>query len=195
MKICKIDGCEEPRHKKTGFCYLHYKEYRKQWNKNHTEERKQYRKDHTEEIKQYNKQYYKNHIEEIKQYGKQYYKDHIEERKQYDNQYYKDHIEEIKQYRKDNPEVDLKYKQKKLEKLGNLFDISSEQYKYALMSWSKTVKKLGFGCGCCRSYEGKFHSHHIFPKIKYPEKSLDVNNGMVLCITCHIELHRIKGTL
>ena len=131
-------------------------------------------------------------------YNKKWRRENTLHRQQYARQYHKDHNVEIrlrnKQYKKDHPEIQLKSNKKQLEKMGNLFNISSTQYKYAIMSWSKTVKKLGNGCAYCGNVYD-LHSHHIFSKSKHPSLSLNTYNGIILCKKCHIVLHSLNGCL
>lgn len=49
-----------------------------------------------------------------------------------------------KEYHRNNPEVKLKSYIKRLTKLGKLFDITFNEYKYALQDWSKTIKNRQF---------------------------------------------------
>lgn len=32
---------------------------------------------------------------------------------------------------------------------------------------------------------GRLNCHHIYPKALYPERELDLDNGIVLCLRCH----------
>ena len=150
--------------------------YRKQYYKDHREENKQYYKDNLEE----RKQYCKDHSEKIKAYAKQYRKDHSEKIKAYK-----------KQYRKDHPEVNLKAKKKELIKLGKIFDMTCHNMRYALISWSKTVRNNDNNkCTWCNSTK-TLVSHHIWHKAFCPESALDVDNGITLCHDCHMEQHRL----
>lgn len=42
-----------------------------------------------------------------------------------------------------------------------------------------------YTCKHCGQVGGKLHVDHIYPFSLYPEKRLDVNNGRVLCYSCH----------
>ncbi len=57
-----------------------------------------------------------------------------------------------------------------------------------LKNWSKEVRK-GKVCDCCTSSE-KLTAHHLWPKSKFPELALEVDNGVVLCEKCHNEYHK-----
>jgi len=132
--------------------------------------------------------------DEIKIKKKQYHKDHHEECLIRDRLYYKDHREERKakqkQYDKDHPEVNLKAKKKELTKLGKTFDMNCNDMRYALMSWTKTVRKRDNNkCTWCNSTK-TLVSHHLWHKSFCPESALDVVNGITLCHKCHMEQHR-----
>ena len=169
--------------------------YQKQYTKDHRDElntnKKQYNKDHREESKVYNKQYRKDNHEELLAYNKQYNKDHSEERNIKAKQYYKSHREERKQYYKDHPEVSLKSIKKRVTELGKTFNLDYESMMYALMSWSKTVRKRDSNkCTWCNSTQNLV-AHHIWQKAYCYESALDVDNGITLCHDCHCEQHRL----
>ena len=152
----------------------------KQYYQDHYDERLQYRKDNSEARKAYTKQYHIDHPEEGKAYRKQYNKDHSEKQKAYNKQYAKDH-----------PEVYLKSKKKELTRLGQIFDMTCHNMRYALMSWSKTVRNRDNNkCTWCNSTK-TLVSHHIWHKAFCPESALDVDNGITLCHDCHMEQHRL----
>ena len=113
-------------------------------------------------------------------YHKQYREDNREKRNAYDKQYHKDH-----------PEVNLKSNKKRLTELGKTFDMDYEPFRYALMSWTKTVRKRDcHKCTWCNSTENLV-AHHIWHKVFCPESALDVDNGITLCHECHMEQHRL----
>lgn len=72
---------------------------------------------------------------------------------------------------------------------GSLFNLSSHEYRYTLVSWSKVIK-INNICQVCGSKDN-LEAHHIFHKIKYPKLSLNPNNGIALCRQCHKETHII----
>lgn len=56
--------------------------------------------------------------------------------------------------------------------------------------WQQTVKSRdGFKCQSCGSAE-ELHAHHIKQRAKFPELAHDIDNGVTLCRTCHLEEHR-----
>lgn len=86
------------------------------------------------------------------------------------------------------PEKQLKYLMNHFRKYGKVFDLSDKEYQYALFHWSRTVKKIiGKSCIICGIQPTQ--SHHIFHRAKYPKLSLNVNNGVPLCVIHHNEVH------
>lgn len=98
--------------------------------------------------------------------------------------------ESQKKYKKEHPEILLKANKNLLDKLGKIFDMNRVEYNFALISWSKTVKNRdNHECQICGSKEN-IQAHHILHKMKYPELSLNINNGITLCEKpCHYEVH------
>jgi hypothetical protein len=47
------------------------------------------------------------------------------------------------------------------------------------------LKRDCFQCQMCGRLGGKLEVHHIRPKYLFPEKTLDVKNGITLCKSCH----------
>ena len=89
---------------------------------------------------------------------------------------------------KEHPEIYLRSRLKTFARLGKVFNLSNSEYIFALVAWSKTVKKLHNGlCQICLIPAE--HSHHILHKAKYPELSLNPNNGIPLCKQHHYEVH------
>lgn len=69
----------------------------------------------------------------------------------------------------------------------NLLNASVSQR--TLAAWSRQVRKRdGFICTNCGAIE-KLHAHHILPKIEFPDRALDIDNGITLCECCHIKAH------
>ena len=191
------------------------RQQRQKYYKNHKEEikekSKQYRDSHKEQKRQYNIQYQQNNKEQIKVQRKQYFENNKEQIRQKNLEYYrlnrdkrikknKEWVSQNKekkvimdkQYRQDHPEVNLKAKIKQLTKLGTSLNLSSWETRTGLISWSKTVrKKQGDRCLICGSSD-HVNSHHILYKNKYPELSLNENNGIPLCRLHHLEVHRLN---
>lgn len=62
--------------------------------------------------------------------------------------------------------------------------------KSAKRRWSLSVKRRdGLQCRYCSS-TNRLHAHHIKPKAQYPEYEFDVDNGITLCESCHLNEHR-----
>lgn len=93
-----------------------------------------------------------------------------------------------REYQKKHPEKQLKRQIVYYKKLGVPNKLSLQEIQYALMSWSKTIRKLGNGlCQVCHSPAEI--SHHLIYKKTEPKLSLNVGNGIALCVPCHVEVH------
>ena len=158
---------------------------------------KEYYRLHKDHIKEYNKNYkktyYKENIDRLHEEQKRFRKKNREKLRVVSREYRKNNPEKIRaskrKWVKNNPEKRLKLQIKQLEKLGESFNVTSNEYQYALQSWSKSIKKQDNNtCQCCGTTK-KLNSHHIFYKSKYPQLSLNINNGITLCVWCHSELH------
>ena len=167
---------------------------------------KKYRDTHKKQKKEYDRKYFLKNREKIliyKQKNKERSKHNSLKRyeknkskiKKHDAERYKKNKEKNNKYSimwaKKNPEkmhiIQLRY----LQKISDVLDMSSYEYKWALLSWSKTVKKLdNHMCKLCDSKEN-LNSHHLYPKSEFPKLSLEVDNGITLCKKCHIEIHNI----
>ena len=92
------------------------------------------------------------------------------------------------EYRQKNPEKKLKHNIQYLKKHGFPLKMDLYSYQFALLSWSKTIKKLGNEiCQIC--YESAEISHHLIYKKTEPKLSLNIHNGIALCKKCHAEVH------
>lgn len=59
--------------------------------------------------------------------------------------------------------------------------------------WAMTNKKIfDYECAYCGSKE-HLHSHHIFPRNKYPQYVNSALNGITLCSRCHKSFHKKYG--
>lgn len=58
--------------------------------------------------------------------------------------------------------------------------------------WKKSIlKRDNYTCQLCGSI--KFiHVHHIMEFSKYPNDRFNIDNGIALCRTCHIQIHKNK---
>ena len=133
-------------------------------------------------------------------YDKEYYKSHKEQHNERMVKWRKNNKSYVsdynKKYRKEHPEKKLKSDKKSLNKLltkSNYPHIKGTlELESAYRSWANSVKKRNdYECVICGG-EGKI-AHHLFHKSKYPNISLNVENGITLCNSCHGEYHSING--
>lgn len=97
-----------------------------------------------------------------------------------------------KHYNQEYPEIGLRGMKKYLTKYGKTFDMHSDEYGRARGKWSKTIRKLDNNmCKLCDSTEN-LHAHHLFPVAQFPDLSLNLDNGITLCESCHDETHGFK---
>lgn len=97
-----------------------------------------------------------------------------------------------KKYYKTHPEEYLKSNIKHHNKYGKIFNLNNHEFKWALQSWSNTIKKRdNYKCQICGKYSN--HAHHILYKSVFPELALNINNGISLCIGHHKEIHGRKS--
>lgn len=65
---------------------------------------------------------------------------------------------------------------------------------YEFKSWVKAVyKRDNYTCQCCGQKHGKLNSHHLDGYNWCIEKRTDVNNGITLCESCHVDFHKNFG--
>ena len=92
------------------------------------------------------------------------------------------------------PEKRLEANAKYLTKLGKKLHVDTKIVTYVLLAWGKVIKKLDvYTCVNCGSKKD-LHAHHIYPKMDFPSKAFDYNNGITLCNKCHEETHGFKFT-
>jgi hypothetical protein len=74
---------------------------------------------------------------------------------------------------------------KKMKWFGSFFNLTGNQYKNQLTTWSRRVKcRDDKKCIWCGSHYN-LTAHHIWHKEWVPESSLDIDNGITLCWKCH----------
>ena len=61
-----------------------------------------------------------------------------------------------------------------------------------LLKWGKEIRDRDKKCLVCNGIN-ELNAHHIFEKAKYPNLSLNINNGVTLCKKCHYEIHNRRG--
>jgi len=147
-----------------------------------------YRTKYTEKVRTATNIWRKNNPEKVKKQAKEWNINNYK-RRQIMNRTWtkKNKIRDL--WRKNNPERVLKWSIKHLEKNCILFNLTTVEYKYALNSWSKTIRKRDENkCQMCGSKEN-LNAHHIIYKSNYPQLSLNINNGITLCRYCHYETH------
>lgn len=75
----------------------------------------------------------------------------------------------------------------------NLAIRNSEDYDI----WRSLVfTRDGFSCRKCGNDKGgNLRAHHMDGFSDFPEKRMDVDNGITFCESCHVEFHRRYGTV
>ena len=134
---------------------------------------------------EYRRKYYQEHIEEQRQLAKERYKKNSEKIIEKSKKWYWDHKDEILLYRKEY-RINTVFPRllKKYQENGFNFE-SSAEINYARLHWSEVIKeRYDFKCQRCNS-NIEPRSHHIIPVSQDITKSLDLNNGIVLCSLCH----------
>ena len=114
----------------------------------------------------------------LQKYRTDYYFKNRQHKHDYDQNYFRK-----------NPEKYLERNKRQLVKHSIPFKIPYMKYMLALTAWSKSIKKIFGGvCLVCGSNES-IQTHHLFHKAGYPELSLNLNNGIPLCLVHHNEVH------
>lgn len=196
-EICSIKVCENKCHAK-GYCDKHYAKFKKYGdplflvlNVYHQPLCVIY----DCENKYYGNGYCEKHYQKWRKYGDPLKVSSVFNRKCDINGCNKKHFGKgycQNHYSKEYPEIQHKANVKRLIKLGKVLGITSIEYTYANKSWSQIVKKLdSYTCQICgiTGTSKTLHAHHIFFVSLYPKLSLNLNNGISLCIPCHEELH------
>lgn len=77
---------------------------------------------------------------------------------------------------------------------GHRYPRMNAQNRTAYIEWRKAVyHRDNHTCQHCGKRGVKLNAHHILPWALYPERRYDVANGITLCKSCHINLHRTKS--
>lgn len=64
-----------------------------------------------------------------------------------------------------------------------------------LFYWAREVRmKYNYHCVYCNASK-HLSAHHIFPKAKFKGLTYNLNNGILMCYDCHIELHQLNDPL
>ena len=185
MSQCLITN-SDLLYKAKGYCRKHYEVYRRNTDPSYIERRKisglKYRGNNKDKQSKRQQEWRKTNPEKLKAQIKRY------NYKRYHNNPQKS-IERVMNWRNENPYKVLNNQIKHMTKIADFYNKNMNEYRWANMSWSKLVKKLNNNaCIVCGS-TGELHAHHIFHKAKYPELSLNINNGLPVCVPCHKEVH------
>ena len=116
-----------------------------------------------------------------KPYLKEYDRIRDKKRRKYKN-------DQKTKWRKKYPRKALAAEVRYLKRYGKLFNMSAYQFKMALESWSNIINHRDKVCAVCGSSK-QLEAHHILHKQYFPELSLNENNGTLLCIDHHKEIH------
>jgi len=188
--ICKL--CER-KHRSLGLCNKHYNMYRI-WGDPFYNHNEQVILNHLSicTVKRCNNPYYCKGLCKSHSGKKRHIKNH-DKINAYTKKYYRSNKERClnlsREWRRKNPEKRLASDKKYLLKYGKEFNMNSWKYQYAVKSWSKTIREMdNYMCKLCDSTI-QLNAHHIYPKLLFPELSLDLSNGVTLCKKCHGEIH------
>ena len=57
----------------------------------------------------------------------------------------------------------------------------------------KIFNRDGFKCQSCGQVGGELECHHIKGFADYPDLRFDINNGITLCVSCHIKVDKYRA--
>ncbi|MDF2736653.1 MAG: endonuclease [Nitrososphaeraceae archaeon] len=64
-----------------------------------------------------------------------------------------------------------------------------------LYFWAREIRmQYNYHCVYCDTTRN-LSAHHIFPKSKYKGLKYNLNNGILMCEKCHIQLHELNDPL
>jgi hypothetical protein len=66
---------------------------------------------------------------------------------------------------------------------GRIQSPEMEQWRFDIL------KRDNYTCQICYRHGGNLNVHHIRKWSEYPELRFDINNGITLCVDCHIETY------
>ena len=171
--------------------YQKNKDKRREYEQKNKDKRREYHQKNKDKRREYQREYHQKNKDKIREYeqkNKDKRREYEQKNKDKRREYYQKNKDKIREYHQKNPEIRLKANKRLITKLARKCKVTIEVYMYALMAWSKNIKKIYPVCQYCGSNH-ELNSHHIIHKAKYPELSLNVNNGITLCSQCHYEVH------
>lgn len=63
-------------------------------------------------------------------------------------------------------------------------------------SWRRSVfERDNYTCQECKKRGGTLNAHHIKPYSEYKELRYDINNGLTLCLKCHLKTDSFGGRM
>lgn len=146
------------------------------------------------------RKWYHDNKERSKLRHAKWYQENKETQRQKQREYSKEYLkrpevkERVKKYAKEhyNPQRQLQANIRHIKKYSVKLKLPDKKFKYALVAWSKLVReKDQKKCQICGSTK-RIYAHHIFEKSKYPQLSLNPNNGITLCYIHHQQTHGRK---
>ena len=85
-----------------------------------------------------------------------------------------------------------KYNNSKKRKKKKGYNNTKLYGKNDLFYWSREIRmQYNYHCVYCDTSRN-LSAHHIFPKAKYKGLKYNLNNGILMCEKCHIELHQLN---
>lgn len=70
----------------------------------------------------------------------------------------------------------------------------TRQSDFLYVRWRKNIfKRDNYTCKICKTKGGELNAHHLNGYDNFPEQRLDINNGIILCETCHTDFHKTYG--
>jgi len=152
--------------------------------------------------KAWHREYYLKNKERLNEQNKILHKEKLKERKTQQKEYREKnkarHKKKKYRYRDYQRQWEQKNRQRKYKKelnlylkYGKFFNLNSYEFKSVLTAWSNLVRNRDQSCLQCGNPSTV--SHHIIFKKTMPKLSLNLNNGIALCIPCHKEIHKLNG--
>ncbi len=140
-------------------------------------------------VSEFNKAYRKTHIERHNEQNRKSWN-----KMKNDKEWLSKHNERGYNWKVNNPQkwrsMQLKSQTKYLKSLEPFLNKEYNHIPYLYKVWADEVKQNGHTvCGITDCFETNTQSHHIFQKKFYPKLSLNLNNGIPLCIVHHNEVH------